>query len=184
MKPTTITATIRATPEQLAVIDAAAARAGMSRAAYIIRAAVTAANTNEHNPNTVENTTTNTTEHNPNTAANTIEHITAELAELRQRVELLEKRKPAPALTRTANTTEHNPNTSTNTTGGRYDESAVLSLIERMRIAQTADGFKPDNKAIAAALNEAGLLQSNGNAWNHDRVNTVITRKLPHLKGK
>ena len=69
-----------------------------------------------------------------------------------------------------------------NSTGGRYDEDLVLTTIRQMREEQRNSGFRYDNKAIAQALNDAGLLQSNGRPWNNDRVNTVITRKMPDLK--
>ncbi|ECL8855596.1 ribbon-helix-helix protein, CopG family [Salmonella enterica subsp. enterica] len=65
---------------------------------------------------------------------------------------------------------------------GHYDEGAVMSTIRRMREEQRDRGFRYDNKAIARALNEAGLLQSNGREWNNDRINTVITRRMPDLK--
>ncbi|EPU4313451.1 CopG family ribbon-helix-helix protein [Escherichia coli] len=69
-----------------------------------------------------------------------------------------------------------------NSPPGRYDEDAVMTMIRQMREEQRASGFRYDNKLIAQALNDAGLLQSNGNPWNNDRVNTVITRKMPDLK--
>ena len=65
---------------------------------------------------------------------------------------------------------------------GHYDEAEVMATIRRMREEQRDRGFRYDNKAIAQALNEAGLLQSNGREWNNDRINTVITRRMPDLK--
>ena len=65
---------------------------------------------------------------------------------------------------------------------GHYDEAEVMATIRRMREEQRDRGFRYDNKAIAQALNEAGLLQSNGRPWNNDRINTVITRRMPDLK--
>ena len=65
---------------------------------------------------------------------------------------------------------------------GHYDEAEVMATIRRMREEQRDRGFRYDNKAIARALNEAGLLQSNGREWNNDRINTVITRRMPDLK--
>ena len=65
---------------------------------------------------------------------------------------------------------------------GHYDEAEVMATIRRMREGQRDRGFRYDNKAIAQALNEAGLLQSNGRPWNNDRINTVITRRMPDLK--
>ncbi|MBJ3124894.1 hypothetical protein JGC28_24485 [Salmonella enterica subsp. enterica serovar Meleagridis] len=58
----------------------------------------------------------------------------------------------------------------------------MMATIRRMREEQRDRGFRYDNKAIAQALNEAGLLQSNGRLWNNDRINTVITRRMPDLK--
>lgn len=69
-----------------------------------------------------------------------------------------------------------------NSLGGRYDEDLVMATIRQMREEQRNSGFRYDNKVIAQALNDAGLLQSNGSPWNNDRVNTVITRKMPDLK--
>ncbi|EBU9008825.1 hypothetical protein DNZ67_23875 [Salmonella enterica subsp. enterica serovar Typhimurium] len=65
---------------------------------------------------------------------------------------------------------------------GHYDEAEVMATIRRMREEQRDRGFRYDNKAIAQALNEAGLVQSNGRPWNNDRINTVITRRMPDLK--
>lgn len=68
-----------------------------------------------------------------------------------------------------------------NSLPGRYDEDALMAMIRQMR-EQRASGFRYDNKLIAQALNDAVLLQSNGRLWNNDRVNTVITHKMPDLK--
>ena len=65
---------------------------------------------------------------------------------------------------------------------GHYDEAEVMATVRRMREEQRDRGFRYYNKAIAQALNEAGLLQSNGRPWNNDRINTVITRRMPDLK--
>jgi hypothetical protein len=56
-----------------------------------------------------------------------------------------------------------------------------MAMVRQMRELR-ASGFRYDNKLIAQALNDAGLLQSNGRPWNNDRVNTVITHKMPDLK--
>lgn len=197
----TVTVTIRMTPEQAATIDEAATRAGLSRSAYIVQAATSA----EHKPNTSQRESAykpHTGEHKEDISPD----IADELAEIRRRLDALEKnqqRRTAPA--RSARNTPPGgsaelPKDESESArvyvdgippdptippgaGGRYDEAAVLAMIEKLRLEQTANGFKPDNKQIAAALNNAGLLQSNGRPWNNDRVNTVITRKLPHLKG-
>lgn len=89
--------------------------------------------------------------------------------------------RPVPAITGEFQSGSHSE-LQRNSTGGRYDEDLVLTTIRQMREEQRNSGFRYDNKAIAQALNEAGLLQSNGRPWNNDRVNTVITRKMPDLK--
>jgi hypothetical protein len=90
-------------------------------------------------------------------------------------------RHPAPQITDELRSESQNE-LPCNSFGGRYDENQVLTTIRQMREEQRNSGFRYDNKAIAQALNEAGLLQSNGRPWNNDRVNTVITRKMPDLK--
>lgn len=183
----TVTVTIRMTESQINSLDEAAAVSGVSRSAYIVAAAVRAAQQGEHTQNTGANTEPNTSEYSANTKTNTSEHSanTAEqIASILARLDALEKRhKKQSSPSVPSDPRERRIITpSANHNGGSFDEARILEIIETMRIEQTAGGFKPNNKAIADALNAAGLLQSNGNPWNNDRVNTVITRKLPHLK--
>ncbi|EHF7698507.1 DUF1778 domain-containing protein [Salmonella enterica] len=178
---TTITATIRATPEQLAVIDAAAAQAGVSRSAFIVAAATAAAHNGEHTPNTP--------------AA-----FASELAELRQRIEALEQRQPQPAprmyngilrgeavaapepAATPAPAVTPPPAAPATTPRRRLDTNPAAMAIIMERYAQ---GIAP--AAVADELNAAGYTTGGGKPWDKASVSETgyrARRAAAKAKGK
>lgn len=192
----TTTATIRATPDELALIDAAAERAELSRSQFIVRAALSVATADEHTANTAMqkpdryqlqidaiNQRLEAVEayqkHTPNSPMPGLYPLPAAEDVPQPRVNQIlraEAAEPAQAPTENAPEAPETPAAP----AARYDLAAILAIIEKMRTEQIASGVK-SNPAIARALHAAGLCDARGGEINASQITTFISRNLPHL---